>query len=90
MQTVDTIIFDLGNVLIDWNPRYLFRKILKDEDEVTWFLDNVCTHEWNEKQDAGRTFHEATEELVGKFPELRARRSCMVWPVAGDNRRGNA
>jgi 2-haloacid dehalogenase len=69
MQKIDTIIFDLGNVLIDWNPRYLFKKILKDDDEVTWFLNNVCTHEWNEKQDAGRTFEEATEELVIKFPE---------------------
>ncbi|CAN5510242.1 HAD-IA family hydrolase [soil metagenome] len=69
MQTVDTIIFDLGNVLIDWNPRYLYNKILKGEDEVTWFLENVCTHEWNEKQDAGRTFQEATDELVIQFPQ---------------------
>ncbi len=65
----DTIIFDLGGVLIDWNPRHLYNKILKGEDEITWFLENVCTPEWNEQQDAGRSFEEATEELVVKFPQ---------------------
>lgn len=68
----DTVIFDLGGVLIDWNPRYLYRKIFRTEDEITWFMDNVCTHEWNERQDAGRTFAEATDELLGKFPEHEA------------------
>jgi 2-haloacid dehalogenase len=65
----DTIIFDLGAVLIDWNPRYLYRKIFKTEEEITWFLENICTHEWNEKQDAGRSFEDATAELLEKFPE---------------------
>ncbi|MCU0419366.1 MAG: HAD family phosphatase [Cyclobacteriaceae bacterium] len=66
---IDTIIFDLGAVLVDWNPRYLYRKIFSTEEEITWFLENVCTPEWNEKQDAGRSFAEATEELVSRFPE---------------------
>lgn len=65
----DTIIFDLGGVLIDWNPRYLFRKIFKTEEEITWFLENICTNEWNDEQDAGRTFAKATEILVQKHPE---------------------
>jgi len=69
MTKIDTIIFDLGAVLIDWNPRHLYRKIYKTEDEITWFLENICTHEWNEKQDAGRSFEEATDELLKKFPE---------------------
>lgn len=68
-KSVETIIFDLGGVLIDWNPRYLYRKIFKTEEEVTWFLENICTSDWNEKQDAGRSFHEATEELVLQFPK---------------------
>ncbi len=51
-NSIDTIIFDLGGVLIDWNPRYLYRKIFKTEEEVTWFLENICTAEWNDKQDA--------------------------------------
>lgn len=55
-------------MLIDWNPRYLYRKIFKTEEEITWFLENVCTPEWNDQQDAGRSFEEATEELVTKFP----------------------
>ena len=69
MTKIDTIIFDLGAVLIDWNPRHLYRKIYKTEEEITWFLENICTHEWNEKQDAGRSFEEATDELLKKFPE---------------------
>ncbi len=66
---VTTIIFDLGNVLIDWNPRYLYRKLLKSEEEVTWFLQNICTSEWNDEQDAGRSFEEATRLLIEKHPE---------------------
>ncbi|MCD9015943.1 HAD family hydrolase [Parachryseolinea silvisoli] len=69
MTTVDTIIFDLGGVLIDWNPRYLYRKIFKTEEEITWFFENICTPAWNDEQDAGRSFAEATEELVLKYPE---------------------
>lgn len=69
MQSINTVIFDLGGVLIDWNPRHLYRKIFNTEEEVTWFLENVCTGEWNDQQDAGRSFDEATEELVQKFPD---------------------
>jgi 2-haloacid dehalogenase len=69
---IDTIIFDLGGVLIDWNPRYLYRKIFQTEEEVTWFLENICTSEWNDQQDAGRSFAEATEILVKKHPEWEA------------------
>jgi 2-haloacid dehalogenase len=68
-MAIDTIIFDFGNVLIDWNPRYLYRKILKNEAEIDWFLANICTSEWNDLQDAGRSFEEATKELVTKHPE---------------------
>lgn len=69
MSSINTVIFDLGGVLIDWNPRYLYRKIFKTEEEINWFLENVCTPEWIDQQDAGRSFEEATEELVTKFPE---------------------
>ena len=66
---IDTIIFDIGGVLVDWNPRYLYRKIFKTEEEIDWFLQNICTSEWNEQQDAGRSFEEATDELLAKFPD---------------------
>lgn len=69
MRKTDTIIFDLGGVLIDWNPRYLYRKIFSTEEEITWFLEHVCTSEWNERQDAGRSFAEATAELIERFPQ---------------------
>ncbi len=69
MESIDTVIFDLGGVLIDWNPRYLYRKIFKTEEEITWFLENVCTPEWNEQQDAGRSFEDATTLLVNRFPQ---------------------
>ncbi len=69
MSSINTVIFDLGGVLIDWNPRHLYRKIFNTEEEITWFLDNICTGEWNDQQDAGRSFEEATQELVDKFPD---------------------
>src|SRR5687768_2952174 len=68
-EKINTIIFDLGGVLIDWNPRYLYRKIFKTEEEVTWFLENICTAEWNDEQDAGRSFEEATSQLIRRHPE---------------------
>jgi 2-haloacid dehalogenase len=68
-SSIDTIIFDLGGVLIDWNPRHLYRKIFKTEEEIDWFLQNVCTSEWNEQQDEGRSFEDATADLLAKFPE---------------------
>ncbi|HEV8287032.1 MAG TPA: HAD family phosphatase [Chitinophagaceae bacterium] len=68
-RSIEAIIFDLGGVLIDWNPRYVYRKIFKTEEEVEWFLENVTTLEWNENQDAGFPLHKATEELIAKHPE---------------------
>lgn len=68
-KPIDTVIFDLGAVLIDWNPRYLYRKIFRTEEEISWFLENICTSEWNDQQDAGRSFKEATEELIAKHPD---------------------
>lgn len=68
MNTFDTIIFDLGGVLIDWNPDYVFHQIFNDEEKMRQFYKEVCTPEWNEEQDAGRSLDEASAELVMKFP----------------------
>lgn len=65
---ITTIIFDLGGVLIDWNPKYLYRKVFKDESEIDAFLEQVCTSDWNEEQDAGRPLKEATETLIEEHP----------------------
>lgn len=70
---VSTVVFDLGGVLIDWNPRYLYRKLLENEPQkIEWFLANICTPEWNAQQDAGRTMQEACEVLVAEHPEHEA------------------
>jgi len=69
MNDINTIVFDLGGVLIDWNPDYVYRDIIPDEKERKWFYENICTSDWNEEQDAGRALQEGTELLVKKFPE---------------------
>ncbi|WP_026464927.1 HAD family hydrolase [Adhaeribacter aquaticus] len=66
---INTIIFDLGAVLIDWNPHYLYRKMFENEQDMLHFLENVCTSDWNEEQDGGRTIQEATDLLVKQYPE---------------------
>ena len=56
--------------MIDWNPEYVYRDVFNgDQEKVDWFLNNICTSEWNVKQDAGRTLSEATELLVDQYPE---------------------
>jgi 2-haloacid dehalogenase len=63
-------VFDLGGVLIDWNPRYLYRKLFDgDEDAMEHFLANVCTSSWNAQQDAGRTLAEACAALRSLHPD---------------------
>lgn len=65
------VIFDLGGVLVDWNPRYLFRKLFQgDTERMEWFLREVCSHEWNEQQDGGRTWAEGVDLLVKHHPDL--------------------
>jgi 2-haloacid dehalogenase len=66
---INTIIFDLGAVLIDWNPHHLYRKLIADDEQRQYFLDNICTSDWNEEQDAGRSLKEGTELLVSQHPE---------------------
>jgi 2-haloacid dehalogenase len=65
------VVFDLGGVLIDWNPRYLYRTLFDDEAEMEAFLAEVTTQEWNAQQDAGRPWSEAVEALVALHPGRR-------------------
>lgn len=70
---VNAVVFDLGGVLIDWNPRYLYRRLFQgDETGMEHFLANVCTQAWNERQDAGRSAAEAENELLARFPQHTA------------------
>lgn len=67
---IDTIIFDLGGVLVDWKPEYLYRKVFNgNEKKVQWFLNNVCTSAWNAEQDGGRTIEEAETLKIAEFPD---------------------
>ena len=67
---MNTIIFDLGGVLVDWNPEYLYLKEFKgNRKEMKWFLENVCTPDWNEKQDGGRLIKAAVDERIKLYPK---------------------
>lgn len=66
---INTIIFDLGNVLIDWNPNYVFEKIIPDPDKREYFFAQVCPSHWNENQDAGYPLEQATLDRIELFPE---------------------
>jgi len=68
--TVQVIVFDFGGVLMDWDPYYLYSKILgNDRQVVERFFKEVDFFGWNEEQDRGRTFAVATAELIARFPE---------------------
>jgi len=70
MKTIKNIIFDLGGVLIDWNPEYVFLNVFEgDRKKMQWFFDEICTFDWNENQDAGYPLAQATEDRVALFPE---------------------
>src|SRR5215469_10006776 len=67
---LSTVIFDLGGVLIDWDPRHLYRKLFADDEAaMELFLATVCTHEWNRCQDAGRSFAEGARLLKAEHPD---------------------
>ena len=68
---ITAVVFDLGGVLIDWDPRYLYRTLFDDEAAMEEFLATVTTQEWNRAQDAGRPWAEAIEELAEQYPERR-------------------
>lgn len=72
MSKINTIIFDLGGVLIDWNPEYVFLDVFEgDRKKMQWFFDNICTSDWNENQDAGYPIAKATEDRIILFPEYK-------------------
>lgn len=87
MTTLTTVVFDLGAVLVDWNPRYLYRSLIADPDELERFLAEVTTAEWNHEQDRGRTWADAVAELSARHPEHEdlIRAYAERWPeMLGD------
>ena len=73
MNNINTIIFDFGGVLIDWNPRYMYRDEFAEDSEMELFLSQVCTDDWNLQQDGGRSLAEGTRILQEQFPEHKAK-----------------
>ena len=69
MSAIKNIVFDFGGVLLDWNPRYLYKDYFKDEKEMEYFLSEICNSEWNVQQDAGRPFAEAVKLLQAQYPQ---------------------
>ena len=69
MGKIKNIVFDFGGVLIDWNPRYLYRTYFNDDREMEYFLSHVCTNEWNAEHDRGRSFDDGVALLKPKFPQ---------------------
>ncbi|MEX3959950.1 HAD family hydrolase [Trinickia sp. EG282A] len=68
-MAVKAVVFDFGGVLIDWNPEYVYRKLIPDETERRRFLSEVCSMEWVVRQDGGQSIEIGTAELVARFPE---------------------
>jgi 2-haloacid dehalogenase len=71
-MAIRNVVFDLGGVLIEWDPRRLYRTIFDDEEAMDRFLTEVCTQEWNAEQDAGRPWDDAVATLTQQFPEFSA------------------
>ena len=66
---IKAVIFDFGGVLFDWSAEYLYRELIADEAERRWFLTQVCSPDWNLKQDGGRPIAEAEAELIARHPD---------------------
>ncbi|MCM1178521.1 MAG: HAD family phosphatase [Clostridium sp.] len=66
---IKNIIFDFGGVLLDWNPHYVFDPYFGNTEKAQWFIDNICTPQWNAALDAGKPFSEGVKELIAVHPE---------------------
>ena len=68
-STIKNIVFDFGGVVMDWDPRYLYKDYFNDDEKMEWFLSNITTSEWNAEQDRGRPLQEATDWLITQYPD---------------------
>ncbi|WP_419913585.1 HAD family hydrolase [Hoeflea sp.] len=68
-SSINHVVFDIGRVLLHYDPHIPFSRIIPDEDDRRWFFENVCTHDWNVEQDRGRDWKEAEELLIEVHPD---------------------
>lgn len=76
-MSVRGVVFDVGNVIVRWDPRTLYSKIYPDPAERDWFLANVCTMDWHMRHDAGVPFADNRAPLIAKYPEHAA--AIVAW-----------
>jgi 2-haloacid dehalogenase len=76
------VVFDVGGVLLDWDPRHLYRKLISDPAEMEWFLANVCTPEWHEQHDRGLSTPESCAALAKEWPQYAA--LILAWSERGE------
>ena len=70
---IKNIIFDLGGVLIDWNPEYVYLDVFNgDKKKMNWFFKTICTEKWNLNQDAGYPLEKATNDLIKLYPRHKS------------------
>ena len=67
-RTLGAVVFDVGGVLLDWDPRHLYRKLIPDPLEMEWFLDNVCTAQWHDPHDRGASTVDSCAALARRWP----------------------
>ncbi|MCB2089317.1 MAG: HAD-IA family hydrolase [Sphingomonadaceae bacterium] len=72
MSEISAVVFDVGRVLVQWDLRTLFRKLIDDPDELEWFVANVVSEEWHFQHDAGRDLAEMVAERKAQFPDYAA------------------
>ncbi|HWE09244.1 MAG TPA: HAD family phosphatase [Solirubrobacteraceae bacterium] len=72
-RSIEAVVFDIGGVLLDWNPRYLYRKLFDDEEAMEWFLAEICTLTWHEANDLGVPFEVSCGELAARHPDYAER-----------------
>ena len=77
---VDAVVLDIGGVLMDWDPRHLFTAVIPDANEREWFLTEVCSPQWNRRQDEGRSWADAVAAATAEHP------GCEPWIRAYDDR----
>ncbi|HVA52519.1 MAG TPA: HAD family phosphatase [Acidimicrobiales bacterium] len=75
LSPIEAVVFDVGGVLLDWNPRHLYRKLIADEAAMEWFLEEVCSPAWHAPHDRGLSTAASCGELASQYPEY----SELIW-----------
>ncbi|HET7717592.1 MAG TPA: HAD family phosphatase [Bauldia sp.] len=70
MTDIRHIVFDIGKVILEWDPEIPYRRLIPDDAERRRFLTEICSFDWNAEQDRGRTWREAEDLLIAEHPEL--------------------